>query len=155
MAYKDAQRQIVYLDESGFAHDMPGRVGYAPVGERCIGQHDWHARGRLNVIGAWLLSSLLTVCLFTGAINTKTFEAWVEQDWLPPLPPNSVVVMDNATFHKSFSIQQLFQPAGPVLEYLPTYSPDLNPIERKWAQAKAIRKQKNSSVEELFTRYIL
>ena len=62
---------------------MPRRVGYAPVGERCIGQHDWHARGRLNVIGAWLLSSLLTVCLFTGAINTKTFEAWVEQDWLP------------------------------------------------------------------------
>ncbi|MDP3010106.1 MAG: transposase, partial [Methylococcales bacterium] len=28
------------------------------------------------------------------------------------------------------------------LEYLPPYSPDINPIEKKWAQAKAIRRQK-------------
>ena len=93
---------------------MPGRSGYAPVGERCQEQHDWQARGRFNVIGALLLSSLLTVCLFTGAINTKIFEVWVEQDLLPQLHSNSV----NATFHKSVVIQ--LQRDGHVLEYLPT-----------------------------------
>jgi hypothetical protein len=41
-----------------------------------------------------------------------------------------------------------------LLEYLPTDSPDLNPIEHKWAQVKAIRRQKRCSVEELFARYI-
>jgi transposase len=50
--------------------------------------------------------------------------------------------MDNAVFHKRADIQQLFKQAGQVLEYLPAYSPDFNPIEPKWAQAKAIRKQK-------------
>ncbi|MFZ1494872.1 MAG: transposase, partial [Candidatus Competibacter denitrificans] len=39
--------------------------------------------------------------------------------------------------------------AGHTLEYLPPYSPDLNPIEHKWAQAKAIRKQTHCSIEDL------
>ncbi|WP_207385202.1 hypothetical protein [Legionella beliardensis] len=32
---------IVYLDESGFAHDMPRTHGYAPIGQRCYGTQDW------------------------------------------------------------------------------------------------------------------
>ena len=98
-----------------------------------MGQHDWHARGRTHAIGALLVSCLLTVSLFTGTIDTDTFYAWVEQDLLPQLPPNSVVIMDNATFHKHDDIQQLLEQTGYILEYLPTYSPDLNPIEHKWA----------------------
>lgn len=33
-AHQNAQRQIVYLDESGFAHDRPRRNGYAPIGKQ-------------------------------------------------------------------------------------------------------------------------
>ena len=62
--------------------------------------------------------------------------------------------MDNAAFHQRADIQQLFKQAGHLLDYLPAYSPPLNPIERKWAQAKAIRKPKNCSVEERFKYYI-
>ena len=54
---------------------MPRQWGYASIGTRCVGQHNWHARGRLNVIGALLASGLLTVSLFTGAINTNAFYA--------------------------------------------------------------------------------
>ena len=133
---------------------MPRQWGYASIGTRGVGKHNWHARGRINVIGALLASCLLTVSLFTGAINTNAFSAWVAQDLLPQLPQNSVVVMDNATFHKRADIRQLFEPAGHILEYLPTYSPDLNPIEHKWAQAKAIRRQQRCSVEELFAYYV-
>ena len=146
---------MVYIDESGFAHDMPRKHGYAPIGKRCVGKHNWHARGRLNVVGALLVSCLLTVSLFSGSINANTFSAWVAQDLLPQLPPHSVVVMDNAAFHQRADIQQLFKQAGHILDYLPAYSPQLNPIERKWAQAKAIRQQKKCSVEELFKYYIL
>ncbi|CAA2930626.1 hypothetical protein ARSQ2_01759 [Arsenophonus endosymbiont of Bemisia tabaci Q2] len=42
-------------------------------------------------------------------------------------------MMDNATFHKKQSIQQVIIDAGHMVESLPTYSPDLNPIEHKWA----------------------
>lgn len=146
---------MIYLDESGFAHDMPRRYGYAPEGKRCAGIQNWHAKGRVNVIGAWHASRLLTVSLFTGSINANTFSAWVAQDLLPQLPPQSAVVMDNATFHKRADIRQLLEQAGHIIEYLPAYSPDLNPIEPKWAQAKAIRKQKACSIDELFTHYLL
>lgn len=61
--------------------------------------------------------------------------------------------MDNAAFHQRADIRQLIEGAGHRLEYWPTYSPDLNPIEHQWAQSKAIRKQKHCSVEELFAYY--
>jgi len=41
-----------------------------------------------------------------------------------------------------------------LLEFLPAYSPDLNPIEHKWAQAKSIRRKQRCTVNELFTEYI-
>ena len=58
---------------------MPGKQGYAPVGERGVGQQNWHARGRSNVVGALLLSCLLTVSLVSGTINANTFQAWIAQ----------------------------------------------------------------------------
>ncbi len=45
-------RTIVYIDESGFAHDMPRTHGYVLAGKRCFGTHNWQARGRTNAIGA-------------------------------------------------------------------------------------------------------
>jgi len=75
---------------------MPRTHGYAPVGKRCFGNHDWHAKGRTNVIGALLGASLLTACLFSGSVNADVFLAWVEQDLLPKAPEECVIVMDNA-----------------------------------------------------------
>ena len=151
-AHRKAGNLSVFIDESGFAHDMPRRYGYAPVGKRCFGKHDWHAKGRTNVIGALLGASLLTVSLFTGSVNANVFFAWVTQDLLPKLPQHCVIVMDNAAFHKRSDIRQAIENAGHILEYLPPYSPDLNPIEPKWAQAKAIRRRYHCSVEEVFQR---
>jgi transposase len=154
-AYQEAHQPSVYIDESGFARDMPRPNGYAPVGERGLGQPNWHAKGRLKLIGALLASGLLTVSLFSGSINANTFYAGLAPDLLPKLSHGQgVMVMDNATFHKRADLRQLIQDAGPRLEYLSAYSPDLNPIEHNWAQSKAIRKQKNCSVEELFAHQV-
>lgn len=144
---------IVYLDESGFAHDMPRTHGYSSRGRRCFGTQDWHAKGRTNVIGALIEKLLLTVGLFNTNINADIFYAWVVQDLLPKLPTYCIIVMDNATFHKRQDIQNAIFNAGHILEYLPSYSPDLNPIEAKWAQSKAVRKQNHCSIQQLFSQY--
>lgn len=130
---------------------MPRTHGYAPRGQRCIGSQDWHAKGRTNAIGALIDKALLTVALFNVNINADVFTGWVEQDLLPKLPKNSVIVMDNATFHKRDDTQTAIRKAGHELLYLPSYSPDLNPIEQKWAQTKALRKQTHCSIEQIFT----
>lgn len=129
---------------------MPRTHGYAKKGKRCYGQQDWGAKSRTNVIGALLGKALLTVSLFQGSINTEVFNGWVEQDLIPKLPAGSVVIMDNATFHKSKSMKENLEKLGHILLYLPPYSPDLNPIEHKWAQAKAIRRKHNLPVQRVF-----
>jgi transposase len=138
------------LDESGFAHDMPRTHGYCAKGQRCFGTQNWNAKGRTNAIGAIIGKLMLTVMLFATNIDADVFHGWVKQDLLPKCPPNSVIVMDNAAFHKRKDIQTLIINAGHTLEYLPPYSPDLNPIEPKWAQAKAIRRKYQCSIEEIF-----
>ncbi|MBX3326623.1 MAG: transposase [Nitrospira sp.] len=101
MAAYDAQhRTVVSSDESGFTQDMPRRHGYAPNGQRCHGVHNWHARGRTNVIGALIGKDLLTVGRFKTNVDADVFTGWARQDLLPKLPPASILVMDHATFHK-------------------------------------------------------
>jgi transposase len=129
---------------------MPRRYGYAPKGERCFGTHNWHSKARTNVIGALIGSCLLTLCLFNGSINSDIFYTWIKEDLLPKAPKNSVLVMDNAAFHKRADIQFLIAQSAFILHYLPAYSPDLNPIEHKWAQAKARRKSLFCSISSLF-----
>jgi transposase len=152
---KKEDRQIVYIDESGFAHDMPRTHGYSLKGQRCYGKHDWGAKGRTNAIGALIGNALITIGLISGSVNTAVFTSWVEQFLLPSLPKESVVVMDNASFHKGKDMQKMLEDSGHKLLYLPPYSPDLNPIEKKWAQAKQIRRSTNCSIDQIFTTYLI
>ncbi len=153
-AHKTGGRPLVYLDESGFAHDMPRTHGYSAINQRCFGTHNWQAKGRTNLIGALWLSTLITVTLFQGTVNSEVFHQWVKQDLLKHLPERAVIVMDNASFHKREDTLTLLEKAGHTVEFLPPYSPDLNPIEKKWAQAKACRRKHRCSVEEIFTKYL-
>ena len=69
---------------------------------------------------------------------------------IPKLPPQSIIIMDNASFHKGKEMKEIIENAGHTLLYLPAYSPDLNPIEKKWAQAKAVRRSLHCDIESLF-----
>lgn len=149
--YTLINRPIVYLDESGFAVDSPRTHGYTKIGNRCYAKKDWHARGRINAIGAIIGFTLLTVCLFSDNINSDVFCAWLTEDLIPKTPLHSVIVMDNASFHKRADMIELIEQAGHIVLFLPPYSPDLNPIEQKWAQAKAIRRRTNCSPYDLFS----
>jgi transposase len=79
----------------------------------------------------------------------------LKQDLINKLPKKSVVVMDNATFHKRSDIALMLEKENHTLLFLPPYSPDLNPIEKKWAQAKSIRRKNRCSPNELFLCNIL
>ena len=131
---------------------MPRTHGYSKKGHRCYGPHDWGAKGRTNAIGALIGATLLTVSLFESTINSEVFKACVQQDLIPKLPQRSVVVMDNASFHKQSGMQQALGAAGHTLLYLPPYSPDLNPIEKKWAQVKSLRRKVGGSIDALFSK---
>jgi transposase len=70
---------------------------------------------------------------------------------LPALPAGSVIVLDNARFHQSPTTQQLVAAAGCQLLFLPTYSPDLNPIEHLWAAFRTrLRKDLSTAANPFF-----
>jgi transposase len=133
---------------------MPRTHGYSIKGQRCYGKHDWGAKGRTNAIGALIDRAIIAIGLITGSVNTEVFTSWVEQILLPELPKKSVAVMDNAAFHKGKDMQKILENSGHTLLYLPPYSPDLNPIEKKWAQAKQIRRTTDCSIDDLFVNYL-
>lgn len=93
---------------------------------------------------------LINVCLFDTYINADVFYAWVSQELLRSIPKNSVIVLDNATFHKRNDAIGAIEKQGHSVLFLPPYSPDLNPIERKWAQAKSIRRKFGYTPDQLF-----
>ena len=46
--------------------------------------------------------------------------------------------MDNASIHHVEEVEHLFETFGAKLVFLPPYSPDLNPVEGVFSQAKSI-----------------
>lgn len=145
----------MYVDESGFAHDMPRTHGYSPVGDRCYGTQDWNAKGRKNVIAGLCGTSLIGCGIVEANVDTAVFNVWIEKILMPDLPNNSIVVMDNASFHKSQKTKELLESNEHEIEFLPPYSPDLNPIENKWAQAKSIRRKQDCDIFQLFASPLL
>jgi transposase len=74
--------------------------------------------------------------LIAGAADRAAFDAFVEQELLPALRPGQTVVLDNLSVHRSARARDLLAAAGCALRFLPTYSPDFNPIEQAFAKLK-------------------
>jgi transposase len=83
--------------------------------------------------------------------NTVIFNDWVETFLCPELKHWDIIVLDNASFHKSERTRELIETRGAKLLYLPPYSPDLNPIENYWAILKQYVRKYNTSFEVFYT----
>ncbi len=97
--YKQEERPIIYIDESGFKLDDYRVYGYSNKGQKCFGKYNWQAKNLTNAIGAIYNNELFAVALFESSINSDLFHYWVKNLLISELPKNSVIAMDNATFH--------------------------------------------------------
>lgn len=75
---------------------------------------------------------------FPGAVDRQTFDLFVASSLVPSLRPGQTVVLDNLSVHKSATARALIEAAGCQLVFLPTYSPDFNPIEQAFAKLKQL-----------------
>lgn len=153
-------KNLVYLDESGLNENLQRECGWAPRGEKIHGEISGKARKRLSVIAALNSKNIKAPFFFEGYTDTEVFNGWVQHCLVPELKPGQTVILDNASFHKSQKTRILVEEAGCYLKYLPTYSPDFNPIEPQWAILKArIRKHRqpdesiDSAIDTVFKIY--
>jgi len=105
---------------------------------------------RTNIIAGLVSNKAIAPLVFNGSCTTRVFETWVEKVLIKELKPGQVVVMDNASFHKSEKTKALIESASCTLIFLPPYSPDLNPIEKFWANMKRWIKNKTQDIERLY-----
>ena len=142
--------RLVFVDESGANTQMTRRYGRSPVGQRlaCPVPHGHHRT--TTMIAAVRLKGPQAPWLFDGAMDGELFLAWVKTGLVPCLRRDDVVVMDNLATHKVAGVREAIEAAGARLEYLPPYSPDLNPIENLWSKVKqGMKSQEPRSVRQL------
>ena len=72
-------------------------------------------------------------------MESEFFEEWFREILLrdiEKLGKRVLIVMDNARFHRKNMLEKIIKETGHCLLFLPPYSPDLNPIEKLWANMK-------------------
>ena len=132
---------LVYIDESGVELTICKDRGWGKKSEKLVGKKSGKYYERTNIIAGLVNNKSIAPMVFNGSCNTSLFESWVENFLIRELKAGQVVIIDNASFHKSQKTRELIESVGCKLIFLPPYSPDLNPIEKFWANMKRWIKQ--------------
>lgn len=118
------KESLVFVDESGIDSFIFRSHGWSKRGHAAYGNVSGKRFYRESFIAAKCSSKILAPLCFQGTCYTKLFEMWIEKFLAPELKPGQVVIMDNATFHKSKKTQELIEQAQCKLIFLPPYSPE-------------------------------
>jgi transposase len=143
-------RRLVFLDETGADTKMTRRYGRAWRGQRLVA-HVPHGHWKTTTFVAGLRATGLTAPLVVdGPMNGQLFLAYVQQQLAPALQPGDILILDNLPAHKVAGIREAIEAVGAQLQYLPPYSPDLNPIELAFSKLKSLlRKAAARTVSDL------
>lgn len=140
----------MFLDETGVNIAMTRLYARAPRGERACGSAPKNWKKNVTVLGAMSLKGLQAVMSVQGSADTAVFVTFVREVLLAQLWQGAVVVMDNLAIHKQKAVQLAIESVGAKVMYLPSYSPDYNPIEQCWSKLKTyLRGRKARTYEAL------
>ncbi len=90
-------------------------------------------RQRFNVLGAWnAMTRQLIAVTNTTVVNTETMCELLQKIAACGLIGPITLVLDNARYQRNATVQALAKELGITLLFLPSYSPNLNLIERLW-----------------------
>jgi transposase len=150
--YLDTTR-LVFIDETAVTINMVRLRGRCPRGERLISHVPQGAWKTITFVAALRHNKMVAPMVLDGPINGAAFVAYIEQCLAPTLKRVDIVVIDNLPAHKVAGVKDAIEAAGATLQYLPQYSPDLNPIEMPFSKFKAfLRKAAERTVGGLCRR---
>jgi transposase len=148
-------RRLVFVDESGFNTSMTRLRARAPKGKRAYGKVPRNRGKNTTLIAAITLEGAVGESMTVEeATDTETFEAYVEHFLAPSLCEGQVVVLDGLGAHRPKRIRELIEERGAELLFLPSYSPDLNPIEEAFSKIKALVRKESARMHEALVEAI-
>ena len=129
---------MVFLDESGFLLQPLRRRTWAPSGQTPV-QYAWDRHDRWSVLGAlslapWALRIGVYFQLYDHNIHAVDVVDFVQQ-LHRQLGRHLILVWDRWSVHRA-AAKQLATFPWLEIEYLPSYAPELNPVEAMWNHTK-------------------
>ena len=146
--------RLVFVDECGTHASMAPLYGYAPKGERLRLSVPRRRGKNTTLLSSMTLSGMGPSLTVEGATTAVVFEAYVERVLAPVLRRGQVVVMDNLGAHRPKRVRELIEQRGCELRYLPSYSPDYNPIEEAFAKVKNLLRRSAARSKEALVEAI-
>ena len=131
-------RRLVFVDESGMHTSMDRLRSRAPRGERAYGKVPRNRGKNTTLIASMSLSGMGEAMCIQGSTDAQAFEVYIEHFLAPALKEGQVVVLDKLGAHRPKRIREFIEASGAELLFLPSYSPDLNPIEEAFSKIKNI-----------------
>ena len=131
----------VYVDECGVHKCLVREYGRALRGVKVEDTKRGRKFQKTNVLAARIKSEdgsirhVSTLC-YTQNTDSAFVVDWFRTKLVKSVPKGSTVIMDNASIHPKKKLRNLARHHGLKLLFLPTYSPDLNPLEKDWANMK-------------------
>jgi transposase len=148
-------RRLVFVDESGFNTSMTRLRARAPRGKRAYGKVPRNRGKNTTLIASITLEGAMGATMSVeGATDAEAFEAYVDHFLAPSLSEGQVVVLDGLGAHRTHKVRELIEERGADLVLLPSYSPDLNPIEEALSKIKHLVRKEGARVREVLLEAI-
>ncbi len=139
----------MFVDESGFNTSMTRLRARAPRGRRAYGKVPRNRGKNTTLIASITLEGGMGESVaIEGATDAEVFEAYVERFLAPSLEEGRVVVLDGLGAHRTDRVRELVEAKGAELVFLPSYSPDLNPIEEAFSKIKQLVRKAGARTRE-------
>lgn len=147
-----AARRLIFLDETWFSTHMTRLYGYAPRGQRLVAAVPHGHWKTTTFVGGLTAQGFIAPLVLDGPMDAAAFTAYLRQVLAPETRPGDLLVLDNLSSHKTAGVQATLKSHRIDYLYLPSYSPDLNPIGNAFSKLKRlVRTAAERTVEGLWS----
>jgi transposase len=130
---------LVFVDESWTNVALTPRHARAPKGKRAIAKAPRNWGKNVTLISSISLEGMGASMSIEGSSDTDSFGLYMRELLAPSLKSGQIVLMDNLSVHTSGWVRELIEQRGCQLWLLPSYSPDMNPIEEAFSTPRRRR----------------
>jgi transposase len=131
---------FVFVDESGLNRENRRLYARAKRGVAVYDKKSGKRVKKVNIVAGLLYGAAgkkhIAVHSYEHSTKSDFFEDWFEWQLMSEIPEHSVIILDNASFHRKQILTEIAARHGAVVLFLPPYSPEFNPIEHSWANFK-------------------
>lgn len=132
MLNKPADTEVLFIDAVHPEHNAMAAYGWIKKGEKKELKTN-SGRERLNLHGAINSETMQVTIIESETVNSEsTIHLLSAIEYAYPASKEIYIILDNAKYHYSLEVKEYLKSSRVKMIFLPSYSPNLNLIERLW-----------------------